>query len=165
MISRLTEKNLQARLMKWALDDKKHILVAPNITNVYWWECDLLSVTKAYFSHEYEIKRSRADYKADFRNKVPKHRALKDHLFWSNGIARIPNYFWFVTADIEIEPPEYAGWIQYVDTGGAPAMWIKKAAPRLHKQKLREKKIQSIYRVISYRLKDMYWRKYKDTKK
>lgn len=161
MPSNLSERAIQAKLLGWVLDKRNHELAVPNITTIYYWECDLLSMTRAEFVHEYEIKRSVTDYRADFKGKRGKHDALINRSFYYNSvIARIPNYFWFVTADFDIEPPEYAGWIRIVDTGSDPDIWVKKNAPRLHNQKLQSKKIRSIGNILSYRLKNFYLNEY-----
>lgn len=156
---------MQARLMDWCMNELHHDLIAPNITNVYWWECDLLSMTKAKFVHEFEIKRSISDYRAEFKNKQGKHHSLRESRTYNNGVARTPNYFWYVTADFDIDPPDYAGWIKFMDLGEEKTdFWIKKDAPRLHNQKINDKKIISIARVISFRLREFYWSEYKDFK-
>jgi hypothetical protein len=161
MISRLNELQIQAELMWWAMEDRQHILIAPNITNVYYWECDLLSATRAFFAHEFEIKRSYQDYKADFKKR--KHPYLSGKWPRQEGNrAFVPNYFWFVTADFEVSPPEYAGWIYLMDTGSKIDMRVKKDAPRLHQAKLSAKQINSITRVMAYRLKDLYNRQYRE---
>lgn len=49
--------------------------ILPNVDCITGYECDLLAVTKAGFAHEYEIKVSLADFRAD-RRKVHKHASL-----------------------------------------------------------------------------------------
>jgi len=153
MTDTLTEKEIQAVLMEQLLDEKNHQIVTPNITVIYPWECDLLSLTRAGLSHEFEIKRSVGDYRADFKNKRCKHQTLSHR---DMGLA-LPNYFWFVTTGIEIEPPEYAGWIRVTPCDvGRPKLCIQKEAPRLHTKKMHNKGIISMGRICSYGLKKMY---------
>ena len=156
----INEKSIQARLMRFAMDERNHILAAPNITNVFHWECDLLSLTRAFFSHEYEIKLTNGDYKREFEDKKWKHDSLlnRERYYSANVIyyRAIPNYYWFVSP-LDIHVPDYAGWIRVNRLkNGRLDLWIEKPAPRLHNQKLGQKKIDAAYRVISYRLKDMW---------
>jgi len=151
MISRLTEKNIQTRLLVWTLDVKKHILAIPNSTTVFYWECDLLSVTRARLAHEFEIKRNMSDFKADKR-KRSKHMNLE-----LGPIGKCPNYFWYVTCDFDIEPPEYAGWIKYLDTGrNKPMQIMKKEAPKLHGEHVPDRDLETMGRIACYRMKDLF---------
>lgn len=106
-----------------------HRLFCPNTTTVFYWEADLVSLTRAGLMHEYEIKCSRSDFLADF--KKDKHRIL-DEMFKTGRVGNtppkylielyekygkdpkvelahmyegemgdIPNYFWYVCIDFE----------------------------------------------------------------
>lgn len=158
--TQITEQAAQARLMQWALDGLNHILTVTNPKTFYQWECDLLSITPARFVHEYEIKRTMPDYHADFANKARKHIAL-GHKFNEYR----PNYFWFVTCDLAIEPPAYAGWIYLIDTGSRIDLRVKKPAPRLHNKKLSDKYMEKFGRLACYRLKNIYVNQFLDTLK
>lgn len=147
----VTEQTMQAVVMRWVMNEKHHELVLPNSTAFFWWEADLLSVTKAGYSHEFEIKISRADYKRD--GKKHKHRFIGME---KNG----PNYFWYVTYGFEIEPPERAGWIlvsKYPDRNRL-VLEVKKEAPRLNNWKVPEKKLLDIARCLSWRMVGEYHR-------
>lgn len=154
------ESQIQAVLMDWILEDKKHQMALPNTKSVYPWECDMLSLTKAGYIHEYEIKRTKADFRADFTQKRGKHQILGNKEFhtWRNSsIVRVPNYFWYVTHELEIQPPEYAGWMTL--TQGHLDRWImyvEKPAPRLHTQKISDKQRLTMQRGITYRLKNLF---------
>ena len=110
-----------------------HRNIIPNV-KMKFGNADLVSFTTAGFMHEHEIKLSRADFRADFRQKHLKHKVLSlkkpkpdyDEIYefaryryhrklWDEiTFPLIPNYFWFVTIDdiVEYEDiPEYAGWI------------------------------------------------------
>ena len=50
------EMQIQALLMRWTLDVWNHVLAIPNPTRIFRWECDLLTLTRAGLSHEFEIK-------------------------------------------------------------------------------------------------------------
>ena len=104
----------------------KHPLVAKNIYLYEGWECDLISVTYSDIITEYEIKRSRADYLADFQKK-DKHFSTK------NGYGA--NYFYYacpIGLIKKSEVPEYAGLI-YCNGKGS---YVSKKAPILHNEKM-----------------------------
>lgn len=155
----INEKRIQAYLMVNLMDKLNHILIAPNITNVYRWECDLLSVTRALYAHEFEIKISLSDYRREFIEKKWKHSILRAPSLRLYNLRPIsPNYYWMVSSfDISSELPDYAGWIQVNDLGDRLDLWVKKAAPRLQSSKMTEKQQDSITRVISYRIKDLWY--------
>jgi len=84
---------------------KQHNFIIPNIY-LGSSEADLISVTKAGYINEYEIKITRSDFKADF--KKSKHSFLKDRQ------KTFRSYFWFVAPEGLInadEIPEYAGFM------------------------------------------------------
>lgn len=147
----LTESVIQAVLLRYTLDEKHHVLAVPNSTVLFNWEADLVSVTKAGLVHEYEVKLSLADYRRDFGKKW-KHASLQDQMW------RSPNYFWYVTSGFEIEPPEYAGWLEIVDTRSGRGLIVHnhKEAPRLHSKKVTEKQTETIGHLLAYRLKNLY---------
>jgi hypothetical protein len=147
----INESVIQGVLMRYAMDEKNHVLTIPNSTVLYRWEADLISVTSAGLAHEYEVKISLADYRRDFDKKW-KHMSLKDQL-WQG-----PNYFWYVTHGFDIDPPEYAGWIDIVCStrSGLLLAEVRKQAPRLHTRKVTDKQQATIGRLLAYRLKNMY---------
>ena len=130
----VTESTIQAVLMGYAMETKKHQFAVPNVTLIYPWEADMISVTSSWLVHEYEIKISRSDFIAD-KNKKMKHsdlrqrystgeemrkpktaheRALFDMGLTSPFKRSTPNYFWYVTNGFDIETaeiPSYAGWM------------------------------------------------------
>ena len=156
---KITEQVIQAKLMFWIMHEKKHFCVVPNATNVFWWECDILSMTYAHLLHEFEIKLSKADYKKDFQKY--KHSVFGDKSQWADeiGYARSPSYFWFVTYGVRIDPPEYAGWIGLLGDPEKPTTLridVRKEAPRLHKQKPTQKQMLSMGRSLAFRLTNTY---------
>jgi len=149
---KVTERHIQPILMMWAIDRKNHTLVIPNSTIIFNWEADLLSVTKAGLIHEYEIKLNIQDYKADSK-KVYKHKNMVD------GWGRIPNYFWYVTFEFDIVPPNHAGWIKISRTQDDLhhcMIDIKVDAPRLTNKKMSEWQRLAAGRIISHHLKYEY---------
>lgn len=150
----LSEKKIQAFLMQRAMGEQQHEFVLPNAHDIYMWESDLLTMTRARYIHEYEIKCNIYDYRAEFKNKKHKHSKLQSPHF------RKPNYFWFVTYNFTIRPPEKYGWIYITDAEGKIEFQIKKKAPLLHKNKLRESYEDNIRRMLSYRLSNLYNKHY-----
>ena len=149
----MTEWDVQNEIYHFA-NCRNHESIIPNIYIFHGWESDMLSITPAGYVHEYEVKVSLADFKADF-GKRSKHRLLsgKD----SRGIAYrgTPNYFWYVCPDNLIpvdKVPEYAGLLYLC---GELDYWecIQKKAPLLHRDKATEKMKNRILNVYRYR----YW--------
>lgn len=147
--TKVTERDVQAKLMRSILLGKNHKAAIPNSTQLFWHEADLISVTKAGLVHEYEIKLNRADYNREFTSRTKKRK----HWFLEKQISQSPNYFWFVTYDFDIDPPEYCGWIKLLEGG-----WLKemKNAPRLHDGKWDDEKVAKIARLLSFRLMKVY---------
>ncbi len=151
-----TEKQMQSALYRWALYEKNHELA---ITNKFLFggEADFLSMTRSRYTHEFEIKRSKSDYRADFKNKVWKHDSLsrrEPFTSWNKTHPGIANYFWFATWEgLEIDPPEYAGWakIKQGDPGYLYVDVVKKA-PLLHRVKFTPEQVLSIAGKLSYRM-------------
>jgi len=169
--------------MDYAMEKKSHQITVPNVTLVYPWEADVISATKSWLVHEYEIKVSRSDFLAD-KNKKAKHKDLSDRFktgakyrepktdwerswfesgyttkFWINT----PNYFWYVTHGFEIETdeiPHYAGWMvvewEQRKFGGNFRMRLKKNAPRIHTDKMPESTRLKLGRWLSFKLSNMY---------
>jgi hypothetical protein len=172
-----TETEIQNRLY-WFLYRKSHESVAPNVY-LYEWESDMFSVTKAGYAHEYEIKISLSDFRAD-AGKTARHQILgtgtrelteqeqlRREQFKSvprhwihNRIEEIkkpqprPNYFWYI-CPWEIIPvdqiPTHAGLMWLHDQGYIETI---KDAPLLHKEKVTEAIIKKV--DTSFRFK--YWR-------
>lgn len=86
--------------------------VYPN-TYIGPWECDVLEITKSGYAYEYEVKVSRADFRADKLKQ--KHGKSKYDVLLSG---KRVNYFSYVCPKGLISPdevPEWAGLI-YADT-------------------------------------------------
>lgn len=153
----MNERTIQIRLMEEVLSNKNHKAAITNSTMLLYNEADLLSVTKAGLVHEYEIKLTKSDYNREFKKKKSKHWYLKNAKRF--GDSRIvANYFWFVTYDFDIEPPEYAGWIKLTPVVGVDwlRLWRKKQAPRIHGNRWDDAKVARIARLLSFRLLKEY---------
>lgn len=169
----LTEASIQDLLYWWTLR-KGHRWQVPN-AYLYTWESDFLTVTRKGFIHEFEIKVTRSDFKADAQ-KITKHdivstgsRALTEQeqfglCYSDRNLDRItgerPNYFWYVCPENMITVPElppYAGLItvaQSTYSGFNQITDVVKSAPRMHKETITMKQIGTILNCIYYR----YWR-------
>jgi hypothetical protein len=128
-------------------------------------EADAIGVNKNNYIYEYEIKVSRSDFQAEFRNKKHKHELLKNrkasifYNIWIKGkrtedkkeVILIPNRYYFACEEGLIKPsdvPEYAGLIYIIDNG----INVIKKAPLLHKVKANQKIFESFARILSQRI-------------
>ncbi|MBI3654028.1 MAG: hypothetical protein HY231_23605 [Acidobacteria bacterium] len=150
-MSSLTERQIQQALYVWRFR-KGDLLWVPN-SCCFGWEADFISLSRAMYATEYEIKISVADFKAEFKKKPDKH----NHLL--NEKKSRPNYFYFVapTGLIGVEDvPEYAGLILIAKNGLFPynAIQVVKKARLLHKRKLSEQSLMQLAKSLCYR----FWR-------
>lgn len=145
----MNESKIQRILTRYLVREKNHKIVAPNITNIFGWECDLISVTPANLIHEFEIKISRSDYLADA--KKAKHFIMANKIHTSR---RFANYFWYVASfDLPLSDlRSHAGLISIA--GGV--IRILKPAPKLHAQKLTPIHFDKIARSLTYKLLNSY---------
>ncbi len=156
--SELNERQIQVALMREYLS-RHHILTIPNSNSLFYHEADLLSVTKARYVHEFEIKISLKDYRHEFKYKPGKHARLSTAYTkkWSRSI---PNYFWFVTTFELDEVPSYAGHIvvnsRVVHGRTLTSLHYRRQAPRLHSSKWPQAKIVKVARLLSFRLLKEY---------
>jgi hypothetical protein len=155
-MSEVTETTMQAVLMRWCMGVQNHIMVVPNSTVIYPWESDLISITNALYAHEYEIKISKADYNKD-KEKKWKHISLVDGFTYGG---KRPNYFWYATFSLEIEPPEHAGWInvRWDERRQYYAVDVIKQAPKLAAEKITDKQQTQIAKLLSWRMSNYYTR-------
>lgn len=145
------------------------------IGNLYlfgWNESDYLTVTKAGYTDEYEIKLSRSDFHADKRkDRHERYQIVTPWRFYTGhqskhrppftqvthvGIAnQYPNRFWYVVPDGLVTPdevPEYAGLIYAEQRGfGYVMLKVVKRGPKLHGHKLPEAKVQKLIRAGYHR--------------
>lgn len=135
--------------MSWAMNEKRHVLVLPNSTDFFRWEADLVTVTRAGLTHEYEIKCSPADYRRDAL-KTARHKSIK--------VGRGACYFWYVTHGFEIEPPEHAGWMTVEAARGRLTVVERKPAPRFDGLRIVAKDYERVARLLSWRLTNYYRR-------
>jgi hypothetical protein len=142
----------------------------PRYTPKGWFECDVAEFTAAGYLREYEIKISRADFKADVKKRASlsyyaHRRGIKGKLKHEQlqvGDACGPVQFWYVVPRglVQLnEVPEFAGLIE-MSEHSSPAWRAKgymqeheaKPAPRLHAAKLEQAVIRHAHGVCYWRL-------------
>lgn len=149
------------------LDRYQKNLVCPNYTPRKWWECDVFELTAAGYFTEYEIKLTRADFKADSKkiekswtgpwdNRIEVIR--KKHDLLAAGDPTGPSRFWYVAPEgilVDADIPAWAGLITchvYSEKNRFGVQTtIVKEAPRLHKVKLEAKRLEHLRSIFYYR--------------
>ncbi len=163
---KVTEQTIQAVLMHWLMVEKHHRIAIPNSNTFFPWESDLLTVTRAGLSHEFEIKLNIYDYRRDAQ-KHKHHFISIENGFWHSD--RSPNYFWYATYGFEIEPPAHAGWLLITfDAAQSNNNWrrwgwgveVKKEAPRLKTSKITKQQEAMISSLLTWRMMHAYRDKY-----
>lgn len=165
----MTCRDIQRRII-W--DQYRRSFVLPNYTPRRWFECDVFEVTEAGYFREYEIKMTRADFRADAaktKDVNPRFEAgqivrdtIGKHNLLSLRDAAGPTRFWFVTPKDLVTPlevPEWAGLIYARQTEPKPEwqtihstiLTLIKSAPKLHGAKCDAK-------VIEHSRGICYWR-------
>lgn len=157
----MKERDIQNELYRRY--DLKALCCIPNFAPPDWWECDLMTVSKAGYISEFEIKLSKSDYRADFKKKniwgTSKGALInkfKHDLLSSKDC--IPKHYWFVVP-IELEGldfPDYAGVLiaKQLSDNSVYIRQVKKA-PKLSKKKASELTMKRILTSLSHR----YWMK------
>ena len=133
-------------------------------------EADVLGINSNGYMYEFEIKRSRSDYLAEFKNKEHKHKllsersAVKKYNVYIKGKKTekltthilIPNKYFFVCEKHLISPreiPEYCGLI-YIDKNREKKDQFLEivSAPLLHREKANERIYQRVATILSQRI-------------
>lgn len=141
---------------------KNHELIVPN-SCLFSWEADVLTVTKAGFIHEFEIKISRGDFKVDAKKE--RAQLLVDPVlqgYWGPRTVSRPNYFHYVVPEGLIaaeEVPSYAGLIYAESFAKGHRLYyglsrVVKEPSRLHGEKITEAQRRQLDRALIVR----YWR-------
>lgn len=145
----INEHEIQNRL--WAWRNQNHRFVVPNVY-MPWGESDLLTVTKAGFVYDHEIKISRRDFNADTRTKETKHFNMR-----VRETRFSPNYFVFAVPHGLVNPdevPEYAGLV-YIDPESVGCgVTVVKSPPRLHTSRASHELVEKLCTKLMWR----YWR-------
>lgn len=167
----MTERAIQNALFE-RLSLRGYSLACPNYTPAGWWECDLFGVTKAGLAVEYEIKLTRADFKADAGKAREATRAYprgggfetipaaKKHDRLALADPHGPSRFYYVVPAGMVGPdevPEWAGLIyvgeykRFSTVAARLTFHDEKPAPRLHREKVPATVIDHCKGVFYYR--------------
>ncbi|MBD3174333.1 MAG: hypothetical protein GF320_04080 [Armatimonadia bacterium] len=166
----LTERRVQNAF--WREYCSSYEVLCPNFTPTDWWECDIFGVTKAGLAHEFEIKLSVADFKADaakdgfwlgneLRSRGPDTpdsiETLNKHELLAARSPRGPSRFYFVLPEElcdQVELPDWAG-LRGISRSG-PRVYVGhlRDAPLLHREKVSEDMLSQMRRNFYFR----YWR-------
>lgn len=162
----LKTNDIKNTLMKSLYDAKS--LITDNFVGCGLGECDVLRITGADIVYEYEVKVSRADFKAEMRNKTKKHEILRgkhktNPHTWNYpgggtdteeilqerwGSVGRPNFFYFVSPENLLkvdEIPDFAGLIYISES----EVKVIKKAPKLHSFKATDKLIRKVCNALS----------------
>lgn len=154
----------------------RYEIALPNYTPWGWFECDVFAVTKSGFFHEFEVKTSRADFKADAKKGMDKNyvgyecrfksparhpgieRRITKHELLDMGHPAGPKFFWFVTPigilDVD-EIPDFAGFMECTSDGRT---LIRKKAPKLHSLKLNREVVDKCNDNLFHRIWSEQWK-------
>lgn len=158
-----SSKNIEASLVM-DLYLKGHSPITSHYSGNYngLMECDVLSVSKADYIYEYEVKISKGDFKKDFLKDKHKRILEKNFIYEEKGEKYhiVSNYFYFVVPENLVsvdEIPEYSGLMYYVegkDKQGRDISYFNviKKAPILHKVKASNKFIRSLSHQLTCKL-------------
>ena len=146
-------KNIEAAMCMY-LYEKSHSPITTHFTGMGLMECDVLSISKADYIYEYEVKISRADFEKDFIKEKHTHIINEKYTRTRKGslVYLLPNYFNFVTPKDLIsidEVPDYAGLI-YMNEDSS--FTIVKKPKLLHKTKANEAFIRQVAHNLSCKL-------------
>lgn len=154
---------LDIQLALWRDLQSANQLVMPNYTPKDWWECDVMSVTKAGFWTEFEIKLSVQDFRADRKKERRKSTGVENkHLALAQRIGCPNNFYYVVPSSIadKVVIPEWAGLMtakwgeqdEYHDYSNVLFTSVRKKAPRLHLQKLNPEVLEHARGVCYWRM-------------
>ena len=120
-------------------------------------EADLVSVTKAGYMNEFEIKCSRGDFLNEI-NMKKRCKRMKHNYYLTDRGPKSPGYpsrFWFVTPHAissSLEIPEHAGLIHIYKNDYHYYFKEIKEAPRLHENKVDMKTIEGLAQSLSVKI-------------
>lgn len=141
----MTTKEIQQAIGKMQV--LKFHIVCENITPLFRWEMDLMSLSKSGTMYEFEVKVSRSDFKADGKKR-------KDYFYAEGTLVDrwAPNYFSYACPDGMIQPeeiPTFAG-LYYCNNGAVTEV---RAPKRIHKIKHdKSKVVEKILRLTTERI-------------
>jgi hypothetical protein len=146
-------KNIESAMCMY-LYEKKHSPISTRVKISGLAECDVVSISKAGYIYEYEIKTSRADFKRDFIKE--KHQNMLNEnctkVYKGEQVWLTANYFTFVTPEgliQEDEVPEYAGLMWISESG---EFTVVKKPKLIHKTKADERFIRQLAHNLTCKL-------------
>jgi hypothetical protein len=151
---KLTEWHAQRIVYGYRRDT--YAVMVPNYTPDDWHECDLFGVTRAGYFHEYEIKLTRGDFRADAAKRLPdRYRHVpvdgttfgrydrvagqRKHDRIGSGDAKGPSRFFYVMPRDMVpvdEVPAWAGLFHLVPWRQTVRLEQVRDAPKLHAGKV-----------------------------
>lgn len=160
----MNEEQIQ-NCLYWYLQ-QKHEMLCPNIF-LYNWESDFISVTKAGYVHEYEIKTSKQDFKNDRLHKPEKFKILEEGYLlteseWEKkkyGEKRPysrPSCFWYVCPQdliVTTDIADYCGLMYVNDKDRFNTITIIKEPKKVCKDKITPELEHTMLRSLYFR----YW--------
>ena len=137
--------------------------VMQNYAPAGWWENDVCEVTAAGFWREYEVKVSRADFRADAEKRRWSRDArgnVKKYDLLAAGSVKGPSRFTYVVPDGLIGPddlPPFAGLIvaRVAGRAGFVHLTVARPAPKIHGEKVGPEFTAAIREAA-------YWRFHRD---
>ena len=147
---------------------RRRSFTCPNYTPKEWWECDVFELTKAGYFREYEIKLSRADFRADklkvdrrFDYDTCEYRARVKHDLLAGSSTEGPNYFWFVCPKGMLHVSEIPTWAGLIEAEQRPhrsqlILNTIKQAPKLHGEKLHQDIRGHLFRTYYHRFQHWF---------
>lgn len=146
----IDEKRIQLALFR-ELMSRGNYAAIPNVSwSWLYWEADMIGISKAWYSSEYEIKISHQDFKRDFKKR--KHYSMKRGQIRTY---RMPNYFYYVAPlkAIPICIPDHTGLMLVEENKYGLKISNIKSAPRLHDSKIEQENVLAIFRTLMFK----YW--------
>lgn len=139
---------------------RQHLLTTPNMHAFPYYECDLISITKSFFAHVFEIKISRSDFLSEFGEGRAQSYKLDRLREWGGDdpMLKGPNYFWLAAPANIFEPEEVPPWMGVMilkrnTYGGILITEEIRRAKRLHGEKSSTEFLYKIGTGLSAR----YW--------
>jgi hypothetical protein len=157
----LTEEQIQNSIF-FQYTHRGNLLIVP-CSFVFGWEADIVIVTRALFTHEFEIKLTRSDFLNDkkkdkfehFRRWLAGERVYRKKTYCGSfdlDVCQPPNYFWYVCPTDMIKGEDVPPWagLAYVD---GTRLRTQKKPKRLHTDKLPTRGLMQVCGSLNGR----YW--------
>ena len=165
-----TEKGIQRAIL--SRYGQGSDLLMPNYTPSGWWECDVFRLTQAGYFYEYEIKLTRADFKADVRKTSKPYGRFRNGA-WSQPAKRkyeelrarsihAPKQFWYIVPEdlvTEDEIPPFAG-LMYATLGRYNYFTLSKVveAPMVNNNPMGREVFDLAYHRAYHRWRQTWWK-------